>query len=174
MQSTPSFDAICSIQWAVQKLKRYSRWVLPFFGSVPLCLALLACKPIEAVAYKEADRAVVSARTTDAGPQPSYKAVEGGEANTVSLTALPVLEQRVYRLIFQGGPFPYSKDGTVFANRERLLPAKKRGFYREYTVAPPNASSRGPRRIVCGGPSRSPEVCYYTADHYASFQQIVP
>ena len=84
------------------------------------------------------------------------------------------LEKRVYQLIWQGGPFPYVKDGMVFANRERLLPPKTRGFYREYTVASPHARTRGARRFVCGGPRRSPEVCYYTADHYASFQKIVP
>jgi hypothetical protein len=35
------------------------------------------------------------------------------------------------------------------------------------------SSDRGARRIVCGGPPRSPPACYYTADHYASFRQIV-
>ena len=80
-----------------------------------------------------------------------------------------------YRLIRSGGPFPYEKDGTVFGNRERLLPRHPRGFYREYTVATPRARHRGARRIVCGGrqPTR-PVACYYTADHYASFRRIVP
>ena len=35
---------------------------------------------------------------------------------------LPAEGQRVGRLIAQGGPFPFEKDGTVFGNRERLLP----------------------------------------------------
>ena len=100
--------------------------------------------------------------------------VEARASGTVSLETLPALEKRVYQLIWQGGPFPYVKDGMVFANRERLLPPKTRGFYREYTVASPHARTRGARRFVCGGPRRSPEVCYYTADHYASFQKIVP
>ena len=99
---------------------------------------------------------------------------EARASGTVSLETLPALEKRVYQLIWQGGPFPYVKDGMVFANRERLLPPKTRGFYREYTVASPHARTRGARRFVCGGPRRSPEVCYYTADHYASFQKIVP
>ena len=74
-----------------------------------------------------------------------------------------------------GGPFPYDKDGTVFGNRERLLPGKPRGYYREYTVETPRAKNRGARRIVCGGePPVRPEVCYYTADHYASFARIAP
>ena len=72
-----------------------------------------------------------------------------------------------------GGPFPYDKDGTVFGNRERLLPAHQRGYYREYTVKTPGARNRGARRIVCGGKPRVPDACYYTSDHYASFRRIV-
>ena len=82
--------------------------------------------------------------------------------------------QETYQLILQGGPFPYEKDGTVFGNRERLLPGQKRGYYREYTVKTPGSRDRGARRIVCGGPSTRPDACYYTADHYASFRNIVP
>lgn len=92
---------------------------------------------------------------------------------TVSLAQLPRQGQETYELIRQGGPFPYDKDGTVFGNRERLLPAEKRGYYREYTVKTPGSRDRGARRIVCGGPSRAPHACFYTADHYASFRKIV-
>lgn len=92
----------------------------------------------------------------------------------VALAALPPEARETRRLISTGGPFPYEKDGTVFRNRERLLPAEARGFYREYTVRTPGLKHRGARRIVCGGrePSR-PVNCYYTADHYASFRRIV-
>ena len=77
------------------------------------------------------------------------------------------------RLIRTGGPFPYFKDGTVFGNRERVLPRRERGFYREYTVRTPGARDRGARRIICGGRQPTePESCFYTADHYASFQRI--
>ena len=77
------------------------------------------------------------------------------------------------QLILNGGPFPYQKDGTVFGNRERLLPPRARGHYREYTVKTPGAADRGARRIVCGGsPPNRPDVCYYTGDHYASFSRI--
>ena len=107
--------------------------------------------------------ATVSARTPDA---PAAMA-------TVALAALPVEAQSTYRLILAGGPFPYSKDGTVFGNRERLLPARERGHYREYTVPTPGSRDRGARRIVCGGlPPAQPEACYYTSDHYSSFQRI--
>lgn len=91
----------------------------------------------------------------------------------IQLSALPAQAQETHRLVHAGGPFPYSKDGAVFGNRERLLPRKARGFYREYTVKTPGARNRGARRIVCGGtPPTAPEVCYYTGDHYASFQRI--
>ena len=96
------------------------------------------------------------------------------DASTVALAALPEQAQATHRLILAGGPFPYDKDGTTFFNRERALPAKPRGFYREYTVRTPGARNRGARRLVCGGePPTKPEVCYYTADHYASFRRVV-
>ena len=91
----------------------------------------------------------------------------------IHVAELPRQGRATYELIRQGGPFPYDKDGSVFGNRERLLPAEKRGFYREYTVATPGSRDRGARRIVCGGPPRVPHACYYTADHYASFRKIV-
>ena len=93
---------------------------------------------------------------------------------TVTVTQLPVQGRETYQRIQQGGPFPYEKDGMVFGNRERLLPPEKRGYYREYTVKTPRSRDRGARRIVCGGPATTPEACYYTADHYASFRKIVP
>jgi ribonuclease T1 len=98
--------------------------------------------------------------------------VQGG-AVAVRVTELPRQGRETYELIRQGGPFPYDKDGTVFGNRERLLPIERRGYYREYTVKTPGSRDRGARRIVCGGPARTPHACYYTADHYASFRQIV-
>ena len=92
----------------------------------------------------------------------------------VHLHELPVQAQQTERLIRRGGPFPHAKDGTVFGNRERLLPLKARGYYREYTVRTPGVRDRGARRIVCGGrPPERPEACYYTDDHYASFRLIV-
>ncbi len=93
---------------------------------------------------------------------------------TVSLAQLPPEAQATEQLIRAGGPFPYGKDGTVFGNRERLLPSQPRGYYREYTVRTPGARDRGARRIVCGGRQPTdPHACYYTADHYASFRRIV-
>ena len=93
---------------------------------------------------------------------------------TVTLDALPAQGRDMMALIEKGGPFKYNKDGTVFGNREKILPARPRGYYREYTVRTPGVSSRGARRIVCGGQQpRAPDACFYTDDHYGSFRQIV-
>jgi ribonuclease T1 len=80
----------------------------------------------------------------------------------------------VYQAIFRGGPFRYEQDGRVFGNYERRLPDAARGYYREYTVKTPGKSNRGARRIICGGPPTRPAACWYTVDHYASFQRIEP
>jgi ribonuclease T1 len=96
------------------------------------------------------------------------------ESETVRLADLPREAQITDSLIRSNGPFPYRKDGMTFGNRERLLPAKPRGHYREYTVRTPSSRDRGARRIVCGGnPPSKPESCFYTDDHYASFKRIV-
>jgi ribonuclease T1 len=101
-----------------------------------------------------------------------HQAAESGAIPAVSVADLPVQARDVLRRIEQGGPFEYEKDGIVFGNYERLLPSKRRGYYREYTVPTPGARNRGARRIVCGGVTHHPEVCYYTHDHYASFRRI--
>jgi ribonuclease T1 len=93
---------------------------------------------------------------------------------TLLVSELPREGQKTYQTIRKGGPFPYEKDGTIFGNRERLLPREARGFYREYTVRTPGVRHRGARRIVCGGlVPAEPKACYYTEDHYASFRLIV-
>lgn len=92
---------------------------------------------------------------------------------SVPLAALPAEAQSVYGLIRAGGPFRYDRDGIAFGNREGLLPARSRGYYHEYTVRTPGTKTRGARRIICGGPARAPDVCYYTDDHYQSFRRII-
>jgi ribonuclease T1 len=86
----------------------------------------------------------------------------------VTLTTLPPEARATLRLIKQGGPFPYPRDGVVFGNFEKRLPQKQRGYYHEYTVKTPGARNRGARRIICGKPSE----CYYTGDHYQTFKLI--
>lgn len=125
-------------------------------------------------AFRKLGLALAIASCVVAGSGVHAKGTEAEQAS-VPLASLPPQAQETARLIRSGGPFPYAKDGTVFGNRERLLPSKRRGFYREYTVKTPGARNRGARRIVCGGePPTEPEACYYTADHYASFARIAP
>ena len=110
-----------------------------------------------------------------AGVTPSAFARSTNQDSTeaVALASLPREAQETQRLILSGGPFRFSKDGSVFGNRERVLPQRKRGHYREYTVVTPGSRDRGARRIVCGGEQKvAPEACYYTADHYNSFRRI--
>lgn len=77
--------------------------------------------------------------------------------------------EKTLTLIRKGGPFPYPKrDGSVFSNREKQLPAKPRGYYREYTVPTPGAKNRGARRVVRGDAGET----WYTRDHYQSFVRI--
>ncbi len=90
-------------------------------------------------------------------------------AATIAPAMLPPEVQATLVLIKQGGPFPYRKDGAVFGNRERRLPKKERGYYREYTVRTPGSHDRGARRIVAGAGGEF----YYTDDHYDSFRLIV-
>lgn len=81
---------------------------------------------------------------------------------------LPKEAQQTLELIDKGGPYPYSRDGVVFGNFEKILPRQDRGYYHEYTVQTPGEKDRGARRIVTGkGDER-----YYTDDHYKSFRRI--
>ena len=135
---------------------RTGRWGAGRLGSVVLAGVLVAA----------ASTFVVQARTPQDLP--------GSVVASVAYTGLPVQGRELMAQIQRGGPFRYEKDGTVFGNRERLLPAQQRGYYREYTVPTPGLSHRGARRIVCGGQRpRAPDACYYTEDHYSSFRLIV-
>jgi ribonuclease T1 len=92
---------------------------------------------------------------------------------TISAAQLPREAVNTLNLIAAGGPYPYEKDGIVFGNHERLLAPHRRGYYHEYTVPTPRAHNRGARRIVCGGPLKRTDNCYYSDDHYTSFNRIV-
>jgi ribonuclease T1 len=94
----------------------------------------------------------------------------------ISAAALPAQARATLALIKAGGPFAYAKDGSVFGNREKLLPPRERGYYLEYTVKTPGAHDRGARRIVAGagdsGDVRTSGEYYYSDDHYNSFRRI--
>jgi ribonuclease T1 len=81
---------------------------------------------------------------------------------------------RVLRRINRGDPHPYTQDGTTFNNRTVTgrtapeLPVQPPGYYKEFTVPTPGATTRGARRIVTG---QNGEI-YYTGDHYNSFTKL--
>jgi ribonuclease T1 len=86
----------------------------------------------------------------------------------IAVQNLPDEARQVIALIRGNGPFPYPRDGAVFANREAQLPRRERGYYHEYTVRTPGAKDRGARRIVAG---KAGEL-YYSEDHYRTFMRI--
>ena len=86
----------------------------------------------------------------------------------ITLAELPPEARATLLLIRRGGPFPYARDGAVFGNREARLPARPRGYYREYTVKTPGARDRGARRLISGGGAEF----FFTDDHYRSFRRV--
>lgn len=106
---------------------------------------------------------LVRVQLTDEPPPPS----DGMQVS--ALSELPAEATDTWRLIEQGGPFPYPRnDGTVFGNREGLLPDQESGYYHEYTVETRGSDDRGARRLVTG----AEDELYYTADHYESFVRV--
>lgn len=106
---------------------------------------------------------------------------EGAKSNALLMKNLKLKDERG-KVVFEGdidlGPtlkrikagekFPHRNDGAVFGNRERRLPQKPSGYYREYVVPTPGVRGPGPQRLVIG---REGEV-YYTADHYKTFRRV--
>ncbi|GAA4970216.1 ribonuclease domain-containing protein [Streptomyces hyderabadensis] len=102
----------------------------------------------------------VSATTAGAAP---------AAVGDICYSDLPSQAHDTLDLIEQGGPYPFEQDGTVFQNREGILPSQSSGYYHEYTVITPGSDTRGARRIVTG---EEYQEDYYTADHYASFDLV--
>ncbi|MFI7082387.1 ribonuclease domain-containing protein [Streptomyces anulatus] len=128
-------------------------------GSAALLSVLLASGPVTA-----------QAATPAAAPTAHSATVfRSAAVGSICYSALPSQAHDTLDLIEQGGPFPFEQDGTVFQNREGLLPGQSTGYYHEYTVITPGSDTRGARRIVTG---EQVEEDYYTADHYASFDLV--
>lgn len=72
------------------------------------------------------------------------------------------------RRIASGVHDKHRNDGAVFGNRERQLPPRARGYYREYVIRTPGITHAGPQRLVLG----SGGEVYYTSDHYATFRRV--
>jgi filamentous hemagglutinin len=62
----------------------------------------------------------------------------------------------------------FGNDGATFQNRERRLPRKPAGYYKEYVHPTPGLSGPGPQRIVVGEHGET----YYTPDHYETFRRL--
>lgn len=105
--------------------------------------------------------AAVAVAAPGCGDTSSYK--------KTPLSTLPAEAGQTYDLIKKGGPFPYpGKDGSVFTNKEGILPSCASDYYHEYTVPTPGSPDRGARRIVTG----SAGEFFYTGDHYKTFSII--
>jgi ribonuclease T1 len=143
------------------------------------CLLLLSAAGCGAARNAEttATQGVGAAQEAVQPTSTPTEVVSAAPTRVASIDGLPVVyvdelpreARETLRLIEQGGPFPYEKDGSVFQNREGLLPDEPRGYYREYTVITPGENDRGARRIVSGDDGE----LYYTDDHYDSFQRIM-
>jgi ribonuclease T1 len=113
-----------------------------------------------------------AAPTTAPATSSSYVVAAPTALDTCALSSLPSQAGDTLDLIHSGGPFPYSQDGTVFQNREGILPAESSSYYHEYTVITPGSPDRGARRLIGGGTKTDPAHVYYTGDHYASFCEV--
>lgn len=118
----------------------------------------------------DTDPSTVTSKSTTSKSSKDQGAIDSVSGlRWIEVDQLPPEAHRTLELIDSGGPFPYSKDGVTFGNRERILPKRAGGYYREYTVKTPGEGDRGARRIVTGNDDQE---FYYTADHYDSFKRI--
>jgi filamentous hemagglutinin len=98
---------------------------------------------------------------------PSGSVTGGPNGDVLPTTECPNLQPTLNR-IQNGDLLPYNNDGSVFQNREGLLPSQSPAYYREYVQPTPGVSGPGAQRIVTGGGG---EV-YYSPDHYQTFIPI--
>ena len=124
-----------------------------------LSVTLLVGGPAVAQATAPASAPAVSAPAT----------VAPADVGDVCESKLPAEAHDTLELIEQGGPYPYPQDGTVFQNREGILPDQSEGYYHEYTVETPGSDDRGAKRIVTGDKEQED---YFTEDHYESFDLV--
>ncbi len=119
----------------------------------------------------------------------------------IAVAELPAEARDTLRIIQQGGPFPYERDGAVFRNYERILPQQPRGCTSDTLLTKSAACGRkceagAPAPKGSAPPCRAryreytvktpgvrhrgarrivcgePVECYYSADHYRTFKRI--
>ncbi len=81
---------------------------------------------------------------------------------------LPVDLSITIERIQKGIKFPHRNDGTIFKNREGLLPRKHSTYYREYVHPTLGVEGPGAQRIIIGEKSE----IFYSPDHYKTFIKI--
>lgn len=111
-------------------------------------------------------------------PSPAPAVETGGLRHVLENVAIEDYGEVIYRgpvdlsatiaRIRAGERDPHRNDGSVFGNREGLLPRQPRGYYREYVHRTAGLDGPGPQRIVVG----SDGDWWYTPDHYASFIEL--
>lgn len=143
------------------------RLVVP--GAVAAVLVVLLAAVLGFYARRSGEEPATAPATGTVTPAATRHATPVSGLGTVPVAALPAQARETLVLIDRGGPYPYSRDGIVFGNNERILPARARGYYHEYTVPTPGERDRGARRLVVGDGGD----VYYTDDHYDSFRQVL-
>lgn len=93
----------------------------------------------------------------------SLRDADGRTIYRGSIDLGPTLER-----IAAGKRLRFPNDGVTFQNRERRLPGRPSGYYREWVVPTPGEPGPGPQRLVVG---EEGDV-WYTSDHYRSFRRI--
>jgi ribonuclease T1 len=149
-----------------------------FLGLAPAASATSYSAPLGATSYSAPLAATSYSAPYAATPYSTPLGATSASADAVqatpscTLSSLPPEASDTLALIHSGGPFPYDQDGTVFQNREGILPSESTGYYHEYTVKTPGSPDRGARRLIGGGATTSPVHVYYTDDHYESFCEV--
>jgi ribonuclease T1 len=141
-------------------------------SETPEVEAVVMASPTEAAAPQATATKGMQAPAVAQQPGPTANSPPAERASDLPAIAygdLPPEAHDTIALIESDGPFPFSRDGITFQNRERILPRHPEGYYREYTVITPGSNDRGARRIVTGEAGEM----YYTDDHYGSFSEII-
>lgn len=153
------------------------RWTPPPRGETPADEAEpsveVATRPVEESARRSGKASPARSERTPrrGGASGDGLVIEGlslrdSEGRTIyrgSIDLAPTLER-----IAAGKRLRFPNDGSTFQNRERRLPGRAAGYYREWVVPTPGEPGPGPQRLVTG---EEGEV-WYTPDHYRSFRRV--
>lgn len=162
--------AVIGIVWAARPK--------PPPAATPENAATQPAKPVT-VEVIGADDASPSAQLPEAeGPRPLGSAAHDDKFVIKSVTLKNQSGRVIYKgdielaptldRIAAGQKLRFANDGSIFQNREKRLPKKPSGHYREYVVPTPGEDGPGPQRLVVGDDGET----FYTHDHYRTFRRI--